>query len=50
MPFLLKTEPDKYSFDDLVRDGDTIWDGIKNPQALMSLRGMKYFFKVLLYN
>ena len=41
MPYLLKSEPDKYSFDDLVRDGETVWDGIKNPQALMTLRGMK---------
>ena len=41
MRYLLKSEPDKYSFDDLVRDGETIWDGIKNPQALATLRGMK---------
>ena len=32
MPYLLKTEPDKYSFDDLVRDGETTWDGISNPR------------------
>ena len=50
MPFLLKTEPDKYSFDDLVRDGETIWDGIKNPQALMSLRSMKKGEKLVLYH
>ena len=41
MPYLLKSEPDKYSFDDLLRDGETIWDGISNPQALMTLRNMK---------
>jgi predicted RNA-binding protein with PUA-like domain len=41
MPYLLKSEPDKYSFDDLLRDGETIWDGIKNPQALITLRNMK---------
>lgn len=41
MPYLLKSEPDKYSFDDLVRDGETVWDGIKNPQALITLRNMK---------
>lgn len=41
MPYLLKTEPSKYSFDDLVRDGETVWDGIKNPQALITLRNMK---------
>ena len=41
MPYLLKSEPDIYSFDDLVRDGTTVWDGIKNPQALLTLRNMK---------
>ena len=41
MPYLLKSEPEKYSFDDLVRDGETTWDGIKNPQALITLRNMK---------
>ncbi len=41
MPYLLKSEPDKYSFDDLLRDGETTWDGIKNPQALITLRNMK---------
>ena len=41
MPYLLKTEPDKYSYDNLLRDGETVWDGIKNPQALITLRIMK---------
>jgi predicted RNA-binding protein with PUA-like domain len=41
VPYLLKSEPDKYSFDDLLRDGETTWDGIKNPQALITLRNMK---------
>ena len=41
MPYLLKTEPDKYSFDDLLRDGETTWDGISNNQALLTLRNMK---------
>ncbi len=50
MPFLLKTEPDKYSFDDLLRDGETVWDGIKNPQALISLRSMKKGEKLVVYH
>ena len=50
MPFLLKTEPDKYSFDDLLRDGDTVWDGIKNSQALISLRAMKKGEKLVIYH
>jgi predicted RNA-binding protein with PUA-like domain len=41
MPYLLKSEPDVYSFDDLLRDGETTWDGIKNNQALITLRNMK---------
>jgi predicted RNA-binding protein with PUA-like domain len=36
--FLLKTEPSDYSFDDLERDGGTVWDGIRNYGALKSLQ------------
>ena len=50
MPFLLKSEPSSYSFDDLVRDGETTWDGIKNPQALINLRGMKKGEKLVIYH
>src|SRR5580698_6212012 len=50
MPYLLKTEPDKYSFDDLLRDGETTWDGISNPQALMTLRNMKKGEKLIIYH
>ena len=50
MPYLLKSEPDKYSFDDLVRDGETVWDGIKNPQALITLRNMKKGERCVIYH
>lgn len=50
MPYLLKTEPGKYSYDDLVRDGETTWDGITNPQALMTLRNMKPGEKLVIYH
>lgn len=50
MPYLLKSEPDKYSFDDLLRDGETVWDGIKNPQALMTLRNMKKGENCVIYH
>lgn len=50
MPYLLKTEPDKYSYDDLVQDGETIWDGISNNQALMTLCGMKKGDKLVIYH
>ncbi|HEY0263287.1 MAG TPA: EVE domain-containing protein [Granulicella sp.] len=50
MPYLLKTEPNKYSFDDLLRDGETVWDGIANNQALLYLRGMKKGEKLVIYH
>ncbi len=50
MPYLLKSEPDKYSFDDLLRDGETTWDGITNPQALLNLRSMKPGEKLIIYH
>src|ERR1039458_1636546 len=50
MPYLLKTEPTKYSFDDLLKDGETTWDGISNPQALLNLRSMKAGEKLVIYH
>jgi len=50
MHYLLKSEPAAYSFDDLLRDGETVWDGIKNPQALINLRGMKPGEQCVLYH
>ena len=50
MPYLLKTEPDKYSFDDLLRDGETTWDGISNNTALLNLRNMKKGDKLVIYH
>ena len=39
--FLFKTEPDAYSFDDFLRDKETVWDGVTNPTAVKNLREMK---------
>ncbi len=50
MPYLLKTEPTTYSFEDLERDGKTVWDGISNPQALLNLRSMKPGEKLVIYH
>jgi len=50
MPYLLKTEPNKYSYDDLLRDGETTWDGITNNQALLYLRNMKKGEKLVIYH
>ena len=38
--YLLKTEPSEYSFSDLSRDRETVWDGVSNPAAVKNLRGM----------
>lgn len=50
MPYLLKTEPSSYSFDDLVREKETIWDGVANPVALKNLRGMKKGDELIIYH
>jgi predicted RNA-binding protein with PUA-like domain len=39
--WLLKSEPEKYSFADLVRDGSTVWDGVRNNQAALYLKAMR---------
>lgn len=36
--WLFKAEPEHYSFADLERDGETVWDGVANNQALLHLR------------
>jgi predicted RNA-binding protein with PUA-like domain len=39
--WLLKSEPSSYSWDRLIADGRTHWDGVRNAQALNNLRAMK---------
>lgn len=39
--WLMKSEPGSYSWDDLVRDGGTEWDGVRNPAARLHLKAMK---------
>ena len=39
--WLMKSEPESYSWDDLVRDGGTEWDGVRNNAARLHLRAMK---------
>ncbi len=39
--WLMKSEPGSYSWDDLVRDGATCWDGVRNNAARLHLRAMK---------
>ena len=39
--WLMKSEPGSYGWSDLVRDGGTEWDGVRNPTARIHLRSMK---------
>lgn len=39
--WLMKTEPDDYSWEQLVKDGVAVWDGVRNHQAARNLRAMK---------
>ncbi len=48
--FLFKTEPDVYSFADFERDGETIWDGVTNPQAVKYLREMQAGTRWIFYH
>jgi predicted RNA-binding protein with PUA-like domain len=49
MDYLLKTEPSEYSFADLERDRETIWDGVSNPVALKNLRSMTPGTRLVIY-
>lgn len=48
--WLLKTEPDDYSYDDLVADKRCVWDGVGNALALKHIREMKKGDIALLYH
>lgn len=50
MPYLLKTEPSVYSFANLQREDETVWDGVTNPVALKFLRGMKPGDSLVIYH
>ena len=39
--WLLKTEPNDYSYDDLVREGRVVWDGVRNPVAQKHVRAVE---------
>ena len=48
--WLVKSEPFKYSWDDLVKDGSTYWDGVRNYQARNNLRAMRVGDYALYYH
>lgn len=48
--WLIKSEPFKYSWDDLVRDGETVWDGVRNHRAANNLRAMEVGDEAFFYH
>ncbi|MFN3429888.1 MAG: EVE domain-containing protein [Candidatus Sericytochromatia bacterium] len=48
--FLLKTEPETYSYADLERDGQTAWDGVRNHLAMRYLRAMQPGDEAFIYH
>jgi predicted RNA-binding protein with PUA-like domain len=48
--WLMKSEPASYGWDDLVRDGSTEWDGVRNNAARLHLRAMKAGDEAFLYH
>ena len=48
--WLMKSEPNKFSYDDLVRDGKTVWDGVRNNQAALYLKAMKVGDEAFFYH
>jgi predicted RNA-binding protein with PUA-like domain len=50
MNYLLKTEPSAYSFADLLREKETDWTGVTNPQAVKNLKAMKKGDKLVIYH
>ena len=48
--WLLKTEPSEYSFEDLVKEKQTVWTGVKNPVARRHLFEMKPDDRIVVYH
>jgi predicted RNA-binding protein with PUA-like domain len=50
MNWLVKEEPANYSFDDLLRDGSTVWSGVRNPVAQKHLQSMRKGDRIFFYH
>lgn len=48
--WLIKSEPASYSWEDLVKDGETLWDGVRNHRAANNLRSMKVGDQAFFYH
>lgn len=49
LDYLLKTDPSEYSFEDLRRQGATVWDGVTSPAAVKNLRSMQAGARLVIY-
>lgn len=48
--WLMKSEPDAYGWDDLVREGEGTWDGVRNHRAANNLRAMQVGDEAFFYH
>ena len=48
--WLMKSEPGTYSWDDLVREGETVWDGVRNHRASNNMRAMEVGDQAFFYH
>lgn len=48
--YLAKTDPETYSIDQMEREGVTVWDGVRNAQALRAIRAMHKGDRVFVYH
>ena len=48
--FLVKTDPDTYSIEDFAKEKKTVWNGVRNPQAVMALKTMQAGDRVFVYH
>jgi predicted RNA-binding protein with PUA-like domain len=49
MDYLLKTEPSEYSFADLQKDGETVWEGVTSPAGVKHLREIQPGARLIIY-
>ena len=50
MRWLVKEEPETYGYDQLTKDGKTVWSGVKNPLAQIHLRSIRKGDRILYYH
>ena len=50
MPFLVKEEPESYSYDEFAKDGGTMWSGVRNPVAQRNLQSIRKGDRVFFYH